>query len=99
MIDMDYVYTREEQETIINYNQAGDTASVYTYNPTLIRKLDRLAEEYDCVIKESGTGASRSYIIPKKWVKINPPRKMSDENKQKAAERLKKAREAKTNES
>lgn len=98
MNDMDYTYTREEQETIINYNQSGDTASVYTFNPTLIKQLDRLAKEYDTVIKESETESSRTYIIPKKWVKIRPPRKMSDENKQKAAERLKKAREVKANE-
>ena len=34
-----------EQETIINYNEADSTASVYTHNKTLIRKLDKLAQE------------------------------------------------------
>lgn len=34
-----------EQETIINFNEAESTASVYTHNKTLIRKLDKLTQE------------------------------------------------------
>lgn len=34
-----------EQETIINFNEADSTASVYTHNRALIRQLDKLAEE------------------------------------------------------
>lgn len=34
-----------EQETIINFNEEEKTASVYTHNKALIRKLDKLAQE------------------------------------------------------
>lgn len=37
--------TKYEQETIINYNNEEKTASIFTYDKSLIRKLDkRLAE-------------------------------------------------------
>ena len=34
-----------EQETIINFNEKEKTASVYTHNRALCRKLERLVEE------------------------------------------------------
>ena len=34
--------TNYERETIFNYNQEEKTASCYTHDPALIRKLDRL---------------------------------------------------------
>lgn len=36
--------SRYEQETIIGYNQAEQTASVYTHDPKLLKKLARLKE-------------------------------------------------------
>lgn len=40
--------TKYEQETIINYNNEEKIASIFTYNKSLIRKLDkRLAEMSD----------------------------------------------------
>ena len=33
-----------EQETIINYNQEDKTATCYTYDKALIRKLDHYAK-------------------------------------------------------
>ena len=35
-----------EQESIILYNEEEPTASIYTHDPKLIRKLKRLAEKY-----------------------------------------------------
>ena len=37
--------TPYERETILLYNEADDTASVYTHGPRLIRKLKRLREK------------------------------------------------------
>ena len=47
--------TRYEQETIINFNEEDATASVYTYNPALRRKLSQLAQERprECVLDET----------------------------------------------
>ena len=38
--------SKYEQETIILYNQAEQTASVYTHDPKLLEKLSRLTKEY-----------------------------------------------------
>lgn len=74
-----------EQETILNYNEVETTASVYTNNRTLIRKLDKLAQERpgDCHReKTSHDGKSVDFVIPKAWIKINPPRKLTPEQRE-----------------
>ena len=80
--------TAYERETIINYNEAEQTASVYTHNRALRRTLDKLAQERpeDCRIdRVSHEGAAADYLVPKSWVKIRPPRIASEA--QKAASR------------
>jgi hypothetical protein len=37
---------------------------------------------------------SELFHVPARWVRISPPRKMSEEQRQKASERLKNARNA-----
>lgn len=73
-----------EQETIINFNEADSTASVYTHNRALIRQLDKLAQERpgDCHReKTSHDGKAVDYIIPKAWVKVKTPRIASEAQK------------------
>ena len=57
-----------ERETIILFSDADDTASVYTYDRRLIKKLDVLCrkcpEEVYEEKKRSSAGA-KSYIVPK----------------------------------
>lgn len=78
-----------ERETIINYNDLEQTASVYTCNTALKKKLSKLYEEYpEQTQKIRENEDSVEYIIPKKWVKISPPRKVSDETKEAAKKRL-----------
>ena len=90
--------TAAERETIINYNEAEQTASVYTHNRALRRALDKLAQERpeDCrVDRVSHDGAATDYAIPKAWVKIRPPRVASAAQKaasRAAAEKAKLAR-------
>lgn len=38
--------TKYEQETIINYNNEEKTASIFTYDRSLIRKLDKRLPDY-----------------------------------------------------
>lgn len=90
--------SKYEQETIIHYNEEEKTASVYTMNTSLTNKLAKLAEEYpdECmrtVTQQDGEGVT--YIVPKKWVKVRPPRKMSEEQRIAASERLAKVRQNK----
>ena len=50
-------YTKYEQETIFNYNQEEKTASCYTCDPALIRKLDRLIENGEAItVTREGDG-------------------------------------------
>ena len=86
-----------EQETILNYNEEEQEASVYTHHKALINKLHRLADQYPeaCrLIKESHAGRAVEYTVPKRWIKVSPPRRstMSAEQKKAAAERLMQAR-------
>lgn len=84
---------KEERETIITYNEAEPTANVYTMNGALIRKLDGLARSRPDAARRVKTypDGAQEYEVPKKWVKISPPRVYSEEQKKVMAERLRKA--------
>ena len=73
-----------EQETIINSNEADSTASVYTHNKALRKKLETLAADRpeECrLVKTSHDGKAVDYIIPKACVKVKPPRIASEAQK------------------
>lgn len=85
--------TNYERETIINFNEGEAMASVYTHNRALRRKLDKLAVDRpkDCKLhRVSHDGQAAEYYIPKRWIKIAPPRKMSESQR----DALAKARQA-----
>lgn len=82
--------SKEERETIILYTEADDCAEVYTYNKKLINRLSKFCEgrpDEIQKIRESETGAV-TYTVPRDWVRISPKRRMSNEQKAAAAERL-----------
>lgn len=82
-----------EQETIINYNNEEKTASIFTYDKSLIRKLDkRLNEITDMKLIRRGDDFAE-YSLPKKWIKVTFPRQYSDEQRAEMAERMRIARE------
>lgn len=81
--------TKYEQETIINYNQEEDMAQIYTCNRNLIRKIDAHIEKTHvnyCIRRDE---LSATYSFPKKFVKVAFPRKLSEEQRQKLALRMK----------
>ena len=82
--------SRLEQETIIVYNQEEATASCYTFDPKLIRKLDNLCSKSTIITVEKEGEGWREYNFPKKWVKVNFPRQVSEEMKQRLADRARK---------
>lgn len=85
--------TKYEQETIINYNNEEKTASVFTYDKSLIRKLDKkLGEIPDMKLIRRGEDFAE-YSLPKRWIKVSFPRQYSDEQRAEMAERMKAARE------
>lgn len=81
-----------ERETIITFDETPENAVVLTYNPAFIRKLDALTEtrpgEVSCCRAESINGVQlREYRIPKRWIKVNPSRILTEEERERYAER------------
>ncbi len=68
-----------EKETVINFNEAERTASVYTHNEALKRQLLELCRTYPEQVRQ--TTANRwgglTFELPKKWLKVSPPRVLS----------------------
>lgn len=85
--------TRLEQETIINFNEAEPTATIYTHNGALTRKLETLADQRPTEAKRGRafSDGGREYIVPKRWVKVNASRILTEEQKANIAARFKKA--------
>jgi hypothetical protein len=77
-----------EKETIINFNNAEQNASCYTLNTHKRQMLLNLAEEYPDDVKIiSKRDDMVEVTFPKKWVKIRPPRKLTEEQRVNAVER------------
>lgn len=83
-------------ETIINFNAEEKTANCFTLDKTMKRRWEKLIEERPEEVNVIQRSDDLLEIeVPKKWVKVKPPRKVSDEQKAAASERLKAAREKK----
>jgi len=81
----------DDQETIINIDppQLGKKTTVYTTIPSDLKKMWNLHEKYPDDVKiihddKYGT----EFEVPRKWVTVRRPRTLSEEERQKAAERL-----------
>jgi hypothetical protein len=86
--------TNEEKETIISFDETKEPAVIFTYNKAWQKHLEgRLGLK---PIRDNRFGG-KEYEIPKSRIrKPQAPRKMSEEQKQKATERLTKARLSKS---
>ncbi len=84
---------RETNEYAIEW-VCGDKVATATVpeGTAMNNRLTKLAEKYPSDVQIIN---SELFHVPSSWVKINPPKQMSDEQREKLAERLKKAREAK----
>lgn len=71
--------TKHEQETVINFNAGEQTATVYTRDKTVMRKLDTLVIEFPEVYKlVVETDIDKTYSMPKSCVSYRKPRKLND---------------------
>ena len=60
--------SRYEQETIVNYNAGEQTATVYTRDKALIRKLDTLVSDFpDTYSLTEQDEVSETYSFPKSY--------------------------------
>lgn len=81
--------TKYEMETIINYNAGEQTATVYTRDKAVMRRLDRLVEEFPDIYRLTGqTDVDKTYSMPKSYVNYRKPRKLSDGQREQARERM-----------
>ena len=65
----------KEQETIINWDNELDEATVYTFDRRLISKLKALAAKYPehYVLVDKSAQRSVTYRVPKRCIGIRPP--------------------------
>lgn len=82
---------QSERETIILFDETRGRANVYTHNKRLKTRLQKLAEDRPEEMEVKHTGAYNEYNIPKDWIKINPPRKYTEEQRKEMADRLRAA--------
>jgi hypothetical protein len=81
--------TKYEQETIINFNAGEQTATVYTRDKAVMRKLDTLVIEFPEVYKLiNETEYDRTYEMPKSHVNYRKPRQVTAEQREKARQRI-----------
>lgn len=70
----------EERETTVNYTDADTVATVMSYNAAMAARLKRLLAEHPdevTLVWESEGGVE--VRLPKKWIKVQPPKKLSEE--------------------
>lgn len=82
-------------ENVIEFLNNQHSITVSFCMPKWINKVKKLQEEHpdDVKILAENNDGSICAKIPMKYLKISPPRKVSEEQKQAASERFKKLRE------
>ncbi len=83
--------TKAEQETIILFNEAEPTATVYTYNGALKRKISGLCDtrpQEARQTKDDGQGGL-TFEVPKRWVKVKASTILTDEERARRASAIK----------
>lgn len=77
--------SRYEQESILNYNAGEQTATLYTRDKAVMRKLDTLVADFPDIYKLTGQDeVSKTYSFPKSYVSYRKPRKLSVEQREQA---------------
>lgn len=84
--------TKYEKETIILTSEGEDTYSVYTFNPTLKRRMSDFAERYPEVCRLESEDRKlewQSYVIDKARLSIRLTVPYSEERRRAASDRAK----------
>ena len=81
--------SRYEQETIVNYNAGEQTATVYTRDKAVMRKLDTLVADFPNTynLLEQGE-VSKTYSFPKSYISYRKPRAVSTEQRERARQMM-----------
>ena len=86
--------TSYERETVIRIGDDTDQASIWTCQPKIARRLQKRGVKPTEVSKQDGREVAWRFLVPARWVKISPPRRvmMSDQDRQARVDRLSMAR-------
>lgn len=84
-------YSKEEQETILVFDYSKGEWSVYSTVPKHIRKLAKLTD-LETVESENGRPIAVKGILTEKMVTMKKERVMSESQKQKLSDRMKKVK-------
>lgn len=88
-----YKMLRCEKETVVNMNDADKILSLSTSQDWMKRRIRKLAESNPEEVKITNEDDYTLFAeLPAKWLHIRPPRKVSEEQRLAAAERLRKYR-------
>ncbi len=85
--------TKEERETIVNFNEAEDTAVIYTYNNDLKKRLAAFASKHPDICKltvDNKEFGSVTYEIQKSRISFRLVAPYSEERRKAASEYAKK---------
>lgn len=80
---------RYEQETIVNYNAGEQTATIYTRDKAVMRKLDTLVADFPDTYKlVNKDEISKTYSFPKSYVSYRKPRILSEQQREQARKHM-----------
>ncbi len=76
-----------ERETIVLFNEGETMATVETCSPALQRRMDTFCAKSPacCLLREDEH--AKKYRCPKSWIKVQMPRQLTQEQRQKLRER------------
>lgn len=81
--------SRYEQETIVSYNAGEQTATIYTRDKAVMRKLNTLVANFPNTYKlVKQDEVSKTYSFPKSFVSYRKPRAVSMEQREQARKKL-----------
>ena len=81
--------SRYEQETIVNYNAGEQTATLYTRDKAVMRKLDTLVADFPDTYKLTEQDkVSKTYSFPKSHISYRKPRAVSTEQRERARQMM-----------
>ena len=81
--------SRYEQESILNYNAGEQTATLYTRDKAVMRKLDTLVADFPNTYKLiKQDEVSKTYSFPKAHVSYRKPRAVSTEQRERARQMM-----------
>ena len=81
--------SRYERESILNYNAGEQTATLYTRDKAVMRKLDTLVADFPDTYKLTEQDeVSKTYSFPKSYVCYRKPRAVSTEQRERARQMM-----------